>query len=139
MKVLKAISLGLGLGIPVFMSISCGTRCNTEYTRHLATRATISALRTATAVYRIDTGEYPDQEQGLAVLIQSPGITNWQGPYIDGGEIPADAWGRPYMYSLSNGIPVISSAGADGQFDTIDDVDNNSRYRTRTTGCSRTR
>jgi general secretion pathway protein G len=51
--------------------------------------------------YRLDTGSYPTTEQGLAALRErprrGPAPLNWRGPYLR-KEVPADPWGRPYVY-----------------------------------------
>lgn len=48
--------------------------------------------------YRIDTGNYPTTEEGLAALLVMPQgkSKGWHGPYIK--EIPNDPWRRPYQY-----------------------------------------
>jgi general secretion pathway protein G len=41
----------------------------------------------------------------------------WNGPYIKGGQVPADPWGHAYQYhTLSDHTPpyVITSLGPDG-------------------------
>ncbi len=78
----------------------------------------------------MDCGEFPSQEQGLNALIFSLGVTNWHGPYIRGlQDVPTDAWGRQFNYHLSNGVPFVVSAGADGQFGTEDDIHRNASPR----------
>jgi general secretion pathway protein G len=74
------------------------------------TRAQIDALQKALDQYRIDTGRYPSTEQGLAVLVQRPGDEpRWAGPYL-GKAVPADPWGRAYIYL---------SPGQHGEFDLL--------------------
>lgn len=119
------------------MSVSCDSLCNVEHAQYSATRATICSLRTAADVYRLDCGDYPTEAEGLLVLISSQGSTNWHGPYLEGKTLPLDAWGNAYAYSVSNGAPAITSAGADGQFGTDDDVNKDSRYKSRIFGCTR--
>ena len=80
-------------------------------------RAQIDALQKALDQYRIDTGRYPATEQGLAVLVQRPADEpKWGGPYL-AKAVPADPWGRPYLYTSpgSHGDYDLQSLGKDGQ------------------------
>lgn len=62
-------------------------------------RAQIESFGTALETYRLDTGEYPSQEQGLRALIKRSGDNlNWHGPYLRKRVIPDDPWGEPYIY-----------------------------------------
>ncbi len=62
-------------------------------------RAQVESFSTALETYRLDTGEYPSQSQGLKVLIERPdNIQNWHGPYLRKRIIPDDPWGEPYVY-----------------------------------------
>ena len=73
-----------------------------------AAQAQISALTSALNTYRLDVGQYPTDEQGLAALMARPaGAAKWDGPYLQ-KSVPADPWGRPYLYK---------SPGVHGEFD----------------------
>ena len=73
-----------------------------------AAQAQISALSSALNTYRLDVGQYPTDEQGLAALMARPaGAAKWDGPYLQ-KSVPADPWGRPYLYK---------SPGVHGEFD----------------------
>lgn len=62
-------------------------------------RAQVESFGTALETYRLDTGEYPSQEQGLNALIERPNnVPNWHGPYLRKRIIPDDPWGEPYIY-----------------------------------------
>ncbi|MFQ5894272.1 MAG: type II secretion system major pseudopilin GspG [Nitrospinota bacterium] len=85
----------------------------------LQTRNFISALQ----LYRLDNGAYPTTEQGLEALVREPTTgpnpRKWApGGYLEGGRVPPDPWGNPYIY-LSPGSDgreyEIKSLGADGQ------------------------
>ena len=132
MTIPRLASLSTVACLPILMSVSCSNQGNLAHAQHETTRVTIVSLQTATALYQIECGAYPAEQEGLSALVLSPGNTNWHGPYVDGDKIPTDAWGNPFSYRLSNGLPVIVSAGADGQFDTDDDVNKDSKYRSRT-------
>lgn len=80
-------------------------------------RAQIDALEKALDQYRADVGRYPSSEQGLTALMTRPGNeARWAGPYLK-RELPADPWGRPYLYKQpgEHGEVDISSLGSDGR------------------------
>lgn len=80
-------------------------------------RAQIDALEKALDQYRADIGHYPSSEQGLAALMARPGNeTKWAGPYMK-REVPADPWGRAYLYRQpgEHGEVDISTLGSDGR------------------------
>jgi general secretion pathway protein G len=87
-----------------------------------AARAQIELLGLALDAYRLDNGQYPTTEQGLAALWREPTTapmpTRWRGPYSR-KEIPADPWDRPYVYrSPGTDMPTsydLVSLGKDGQ------------------------
>jgi len=61
-------------------------------------RAQLDAFGKALDAYRLDMGQYPTTEQGLAVLVIAPASDpKWRGPYL-GKAIPNDPWSRPYQY-----------------------------------------
>ena len=63
-----------------------------------AARAQLDALDKALQSYRIDTGRFPSNLQGLRALVAPPADEpRWRGPYMQ-GEIPPDPWGTPYQY-----------------------------------------
>jgi len=69
----------------------------------------VANLQIALALYHVDTGRYPSEQEGLAVLLRAPapGLS----PYITA--LPLDPWGNPYRYRLVDGYPVVESAGPD--------------------------
>ena len=89
-------------------------------------RATVAQtdLRTISAalkMYRLDNGDYPSTEQGLAALAKRPTSApvpaNWSpSGYLE--QVPVDPWGRPYGYTSPgpNGAGfAIVSLGKDGK------------------------
>lgn len=83
-----------------------------------AAKLQIERLATVLEYYRLDTGSYPTGEQGLEALLRPPpGVEGWKGPYLEGGELPPDPWGHPYVYRAPAGdAPFeIVSLGADGR------------------------
>ena len=79
-------------------------------------KAQIVALEKALDQYRIDTGHYPNAEQGLAALDTKPADEpHWDGPYLKKA-VPNDPWGRPYQYKIpgEHSEMDIVSLGRDG-------------------------
>ena len=73
-----------------------------------AAAAQIDTLSKALDQYRLDTGHYPGNEQGLMALWTKPADeTRWWGPYLRKAP-PKDPWGRDYVYK---------SPGEHGDFD----------------------
>lgn len=62
-----------------------------------AARSQISSIALALDTYRIDTGDYPREGDGLQVLVRDPGGGGWRGPYLRRG-LPRDPWGNEYVY-----------------------------------------
>jgi general secretion pathway protein G len=88
------------------------------------TRTQLKQLESALAFYQMDNGRFPSTEQGLQALIEAPTIgpepRNYRpGGYLQGGELPQDAWGNPFQYEFpgSNNVGGFDlwSLGADGQ------------------------
>jgi general secretion pathway protein G len=85
-------------------------------------KAQLEMLGVALDNYRLDNGSYPTTEQGLTALQEKPSRDpaplNWRGPYLK-RTIPADPWGRPYVYrSPGEHDPAgndLSTLGRDGQ------------------------
>lgn len=73
-------------------------------------KAQIEGIGKALDAYRLDTGHYPDSEQGLMALWTKPdNEPRWSGPYLQ-KIIPADPWGHAYVYR---------SPGQTGDFDLL--------------------
>jgi general secretion pathway protein G len=81
-------------------------------------RAQIDALDKALDQFRLDVSRYPSSEEGLQALVAPPnGELNWAGPYLKKG-VPADPWGRPYVYQqpgARGGDFDLMSYGKDGR------------------------
>lgn len=69
----------------------------------------IEELSAALDLYRLETGEYPTDAQGLIALVEKPaGVLQWNGPYLRKKVIRNDPWGNEYHYR---------SPGEHGSFD----------------------
>lgn len=80
-------------------------------------QAQIVAFDKAIAHYRLDTGRFPVNEQGLDALVTRPANeTKWDGPYLD-KRVPLDPWGNPYIYRFpgEHRDYDLLSLGKDGQ------------------------
>lgn len=80
--------------------------------------ADIDGFATALGSYKLDTGMFPTNEQGLKALRERPdGVENWNGPYLQ-KDIGTDPWLHAYVYRYPGNHgdePDIISYGGDGQ------------------------
>jgi general secretion pathway protein G len=94
-----------------------------------AAKADVLALKEVLAMYQLDNGTLPTNDQGLSALWTKPSNEpvppHWR-PYLD--EAKVDPWGHPYRYlnpgKHNPGTYDIYSCGPDGLPDTADDVGN---------------
>src|ERR1051326_1191194 len=71
---------------------------NVDKAKITRARTDIEGLMGVLGTYKLDNGNFPTTEQGLAALRVKPGdAPQWNGPYFD-KEIPPDPWGHPYIY-----------------------------------------
>jgi general secretion pathway protein G len=80
----------------------------------------IKNLETALKLYKLDNGNYPATEQGLAALVTKPTVgqipKNYKAEgYLDNKNVPKDPWGNDYIYLSpgEHGDYDLSSLGAD--------------------------
>jgi general secretion pathway protein G len=64
-----------------------------------AAKSQVGLFKSPLELYHQDMNMYPTTDQGLVVLIQSPGNEKWAGPYMEGNQIPLDPWQQPYQYA----------------------------------------
>ncbi len=88
--------------------------------RVITTKSNLKLLSSAVNQFKMDTGNFPTEEDGLYVLVEDTGdIPNYAvGGYLETTDIPQDAWGYDFIFELwpDSGKPfVIISYGADGQ------------------------
>ena len=89
---------------------------NVERARQTTARAQIAEFEGVLDVFRLDTGRYPTNEEGLQSLRARPGnLESWDGPYLR-KDVPPDPWGRPYVYRIpgQHGDFDLLSLGGDG-------------------------
>jgi general secretion pathway protein G len=59
----------------------------------------IQNIAIAMDLFRLDVGRYPTEQEGLRALVDKPmTVASWTGPYLAKKAVPADPWGRPYVY-----------------------------------------
>ena len=89
-----------------------------DQARVVAARQQISDIQLVLSQYKLDTGTFPSQEQGLTALrVQPSGMEQWHGPYLV-KDLGNDSWGHPYVYNYPGDHgdePDVMSYGADGQ------------------------
>jgi general secretion pathway protein G len=88
--------------------------------RVISAKASLKMLHNAVIQFKLDTGRYPTEDEGLNALIEQPtDVTGWNtGGYLETTRIPKDGWGYDFIYQLSpeSGKPfVVISYGADGE------------------------
>jgi general secretion pathway protein G len=108
--VLVIIGLVMGLVGPQVLNYLTDARSK-------AAKLQIEAFGSALDLYYLDVGRYPPANDGLTALVRRPtGIEVWNGPYLKGGAVPLDPWGRAYIYRApAERAPYeIISLGADG-------------------------
>jgi len=84
------------------------------------TKANLKMLHAAITQFKMDTGRYPTEEEGLKALIEQPSdVTGYPlNGYLETTEVPRDAWGQDFVFELNpeSGKPfVLKSYGADKQ------------------------
>ena len=92
-----------------------------DQARNLKLQNDYSAIETALNLYRLDSGRFPNKNEGLEILVNDE--NNSLG-YLVG--LPSDPWGQLYdiEFKPSGGLQ-IKSAGPDGVFDPAGKGDDN--------------
>lgn len=114
---LMAVLIILGLLAAVVVRNFVG---QTDKARVVTTKANLKLLHNAVTQFKMDTGRYPTEDEGLKSLIEQPtDVVNWPpGGYLETTDIPPDGWGREFIYQLApeGDKPfVVISLGADGE------------------------
>lgn len=68
------------------------------------TKTNMASVKMALQDYQADIGHFPTKaEGGLQALVTPPKgdkvRKKWDGPYLEGGEVPEDAWGFDFEYN----------------------------------------
>lgn len=94
-----------------------------EQARRTKAKIDIRNIESALALFKTDTGRFPDTSEGLEALVTDPGVEGYNREgYLD--RVPADPWGNKYVY-ISPGIHSknydLESYGKDGEDGGMDD------------------
>jgi len=93
MVVVVILALLAAIIVPKIMS-------RPEQARIVKAKQDILAIENAMDLYKLDNGDYPTNNQGIAALVtkptQEPVPTDWNG-YLK--QVPVDPWGHPYQYT----------------------------------------
>jgi general secretion pathway protein G len=98
-----------------------------DQARITTTKANLKILHSAVNQFKMDTGRFPTEDEGLKALIEQPtDVQVWEpGGYLETTELPLDGWGHEFKYELnpeSGKQFVIRSFGPDGEEGTDDDL-----------------
>lgn len=70
-------------------------------------------------LYKLDTGRYPNTQEGLRALVTNPGnVSNWNGPYVKNADELKDPWRIDFIYKSPGDAGrayEITSLGADSK------------------------
>jgi general secretion pathway protein G len=114
---LMAVLIILGL---LFGLVAKRVTNQIDKARVTTTKANLKSLHSAVNQFKMDTGRFPTEEEGLKALIEQPSdVKGWEpGGYLETTEVPKDAWQHEFIYVLNpeSGKPfAIKSLGADGE------------------------
>lgn len=95
--------------------------------RITTTKANLKSLHAAVNQFKMDTGRFPTEDEGLRALIEQPSdVEMWEpGGYLESTNLPIDGWNHEFIFELfpeSGKQFVIRSAGPDGEEGTEDDL-----------------
>ena len=110
---LMAVLIIMGL---LFAVVAQNFMGQTDKARVITTKATLKSIHSAVRRFKMDTGRYPTEDEGLMVLIEQPLDVDMWEPYLDLTELPLDGWDQELIYQEypESGMPfVIISQGAD--------------------------
>ena len=98
-----------------------------DQARVTTTKANLKALHAAVSQFKMDTGRFPAEDEGLLALIEQPSdVSVWEpGGYLETTELPLDGWNNEFIYELypeSGKQFQIRSMGPDGEEGTEDDL-----------------
>ena len=109
--VLAILGLLVGLVGPQVMKALGGSKTKTA-------RIQIEDLSATLDIYRLELDRYPTTNDGLQALVENTaGAANWNGPYLKKNQVPKDPWGNDYQYRSpgEHGSFDIWSLGADNR------------------------
>ena len=98
-----------------------------EEARIATTKSNLKTLHAAVIHFKMDTGRFPTEEEGLFALIEQPAdVENYaESGYLEETDVPKDGWKHEFIFELnpeSGKAFAIRSAGPDGEEYTEDDM-----------------
>jgi general secretion pathway protein G len=98
-----------------------------DQARITTTKANLKILHSAVNQFKMDTGRFPTEDEGLTALIEQPtDVPIWEpGGYLETTDLPKDGWGHDFKYEAfpeSGKQFAIRSFGPDGEEGTEDDL-----------------
>ncbi|MGI9499848.1 MAG: type II secretion system major pseudopilin GspG [Geminicoccaceae bacterium] len=81
-----------------------------------AAKAQVQNIASILDLYKLETGTYPKEADGLEALVEAPdGVDRWNGPYVRKRDALVDPWGQLYFYRMpgEHGEFDLYSLGAD--------------------------
>ena len=115
---LMAVLIILGLLATVLVRNFMGS---TDKARVITTKANLKILHMAVMQFKMDTGQFPTEEEGLMALIEPPAEFEdvvQPGGYLETTDVTKDGWGNDFdfiLYPDSGKEFVIVSYGSDGE------------------------
>ena len=109
--VLVILGLLAAVAVPQVLNYLGGARTD-------AAALQIQQLTLTLDLYRLDTGRYPNQQEGLDALMEQPVAAKvWNGPYVKKEEMLVDPWGNRFIYRRpgEHGDYDLFSLGGDGE------------------------
>ena len=94
-EILVVIAIIATLATAVVMSIGSAP----DEAKVARVQSDINVMESALERYRLDMGRYPEEEEGLAVLVTEPETEEasaWKGPYLK--RLQKDPWKNDYVY-----------------------------------------
>ncbi|HYC99679.1 MAG TPA: type II secretion system protein GspG [Phycisphaerales bacterium] len=111
---LVVVIMGILMSVVIVNLAGAGEKAKRE-----ATIVKMKQIKSALAVYSTDFGSMPPTELGLQPLVSTKALD----------KVPYDGWKRPLRYMYPGTSPNttdepfdLMSAGADGQWNTVDDI-----------------
>jgi general secretion pathway protein G len=90
-----------------------------EQTQARIAKAKLVSLSGPLDLYKLDTGRYPNTQEGLRALLTNPGnVSNWNGPYVKNADELKDPWRTDLIYKSpgdANRPYELTSLGADNK------------------------
>jgi general secretion pathway protein G len=109
--VLAILGLLAGIAVPQLMKSLERAKVDTA-------KVQIDKLGSILDLYRLEVGQYPNEQDGLQSLVSAPPTSErWNGPYLKNADALLDPWSAPYKYRFpgNHGEYDLYSLGADGK------------------------